>query len=150
LPLLLLGTMVYYMVLSRFFKDFRAGFVRNHFRALVSWSFQLLAVIFLLYALDFKGKFSPYLFNFLLSSLAAVFPFSVGGLGIREIVNVEGAAYFNLDQHAALLISLLFYLISALLAVLGAYFLFNPKKLGVDELPKAEEEDLTEIAETTT
>lgn len=130
------GTLVYYIVLSNYFRDFIPGFVVHHIKALGSWSFQILTVVLVLYALGFDDKFSPYLFNFLLSSLAAVFPFTVGGLGVREMVNVEGAAYFNLDQHLALLISVLFYLISALLALLGAYFIFNPRKLGVDQLPR--------------
>jgi uncharacterized membrane protein YbhN (UPF0104 family) len=148
LPVLLLGTLIYFWVLGKFFSDFKAGFVRNHFRALGSWFFQILAVILLLYALGFNGKFSPYLFVFLFSSLAAVFPFSIGGLGVREIVNVQGAEYFGLDPHLALLISLLFYLISALFAVFGAYFLFNPRKLGVDHLPDAKEvEDSAKAAD---
>jgi len=100
---------------------------------------QVVCAIFLLYALGFEGKFSPYLFMFLLSSLVAVIPFTVGGLGAREMVNVYGAQYFQLDEHLALLISLLFYLTSATLAASGAYFIFRPRKLGEDKLPTSEE-----------
>src|SRR5690606_1154971 len=84
LPVLVLGTLAYYVVLAKFFRDFRPGFWVHHAKAVGAWSFQIITVILLLYALDYQGKFSPYLFNFLLSSLAAVFPFTIGGLGVRE------------------------------------------------------------------
>jgi uncharacterized membrane protein YbhN (UPF0104 family) len=143
IALVILGTILYYFLLRRFFPAFSKGLVLPHFKAICSWSFQILAVICLLFALDFEGKFSPYLFTFLLSSLVAVFPFTVGGLGAREMANVFGAKYFMLDTHLAVLISLLFYLVSSLLAVFGAYFILNPKALGEDKLPSAEEaEDL--------
>lgn len=133
------GTVIYYVVLRRYFKVFIANFMVNHIKALGSWSFQIVAVILLLYALDFEGKFSPYLFSFLISTLVVIVPFSVGGFGIREMVNVEGANFFNLDTHTAVLISLLFYFISALLALLGSYFILRPKGLGADRLPDASE-----------
>jgi len=100
---------------------------------------QIIAAICILYALGFEGKFSPYLFLFLASSLVAIVPFSVGGLGMRELVYVWGAKIFHLDPHLAVLISLLFYIISALVAVTGAYYIFNPKALGEDKLPSSEE-----------
>lgn len=134
-----IGTIVYYFVLRRYFKVFITGFILNHLKAIGSWSFQIVAVILLLYALDFEGKFSPYLFSFLISTLVVVIPFSIGGFGIREMVNVEGANFFNLDAHTAVLISLLFYFISALLALLGSYFILRPKGLGEDRLPDASE-----------
>lgn len=135
----LVGTVLYYLVLLRFFKSFVAGFVSSHLKAVGSWSFQIIAVILLLYALDFEGKFSPYLFTFLLSSLVAVIPLSAGGLGLREMANVYGATYFQLDTHLAVLISLLFYMIALLVAFSGAYFIFRPKGLGTHRLPGQEE-----------
>jgi hypothetical protein len=97
-------------------------------------SMQVISVILILYALNFEGKFSPYLFMFLVSSLVAIFPFTVGGLGARELVFVYGAQYFEMDQHLAVIISLLFYCISALLSFSGIYFVFNPQKIGVNKI----------------
>src|SRR3546814_4458491 len=65
-------------------------------------------------------------------------PFTVGGLGAREMVFVFGATYFQLDAHLAILISLLFYLTSALLATFGSYFIFRPQGLGEDKLRSEE------------
>ncbi len=133
------GTGLYYLVLMRFFKQFVAGFFISHFKAVAAWSFQIITVILLLYALDYEGKFSPYLFSFLLSSLVAIVPFSTGGLGLREMANVFGATYFGLDTHLAVLISLLFYLIALLVALCGAYFIFKPQELGEPHLPDQDE-----------
>lgn len=124
------GSVVYYLVMRRYFSDFSHNFVTTHFKALVVQSMQVVCVIILLYALNYDGKFSPYLFMFLISSLVAIFPFTVGGLGARELVFVYGAQYLQMDQHLAVIISLLFYCISAILSFSGMYFVFHPKELG--------------------
>lgn len=139
------GSIAYYTVIRKYFSDYSNRFFRTHLKALGAQSMQVICAIFLLYALDFEGKFAPYLLMFLLSSLVAVVPFTVGGLGAREMVFVFGAKYFQLDTHLAILISLLFYLTSAVLATFGSYFIFRPQGLGEDKLPAATEADLNRI-----
>ncbi|MGJ1195154.1 lysylphosphatidylglycerol synthase transmembrane domain-containing protein [Sphingobacterium spiritivorum] len=141
------GTIVYYLVIWKFFPDFKPRFFRTHIKAIGVQSMQVVSAIMILYALGFEGKFSPYLFLFLASSLVAIIPFSVGGLGMREIVYMWGAKIFYLDSHLAVLISLLFYIISALVSVSGAYYVFNPKGLGEEKLPSAEEVEQSRIEE---
>ncbi len=132
-------TLIYFLVMKKFFADYSQRFFSTHFKALCVQSLQLISAICILYALHFDGKFSPYLLMFLASSLVAIFPFSVGGLGAREVVFLYGAEIFNLDPHLAVLISLLYYLIAALMSVFGSYFIFNPQALGEKELPKEKE-----------
>jgi len=134
-----LGTVIYFLILKKFFADYSRSFYLTHFKALCVQSLQLISAICLLYALHFDGKFSPYLLMFLASSLVAIFPFTVGGLGAREVVFLYGAEIFNLDPHLAVLISLLYYFIAALMSSLGTYYIFNPKSLGEKELPKENE-----------
>ncbi|MFA6944432.1 MAG: lysylphosphatidylglycerol synthase transmembrane domain-containing protein [Pedobacter sp.] len=129
-----IGTVAYYALMKRFFRDYSHQFLLSHLKALMVQSMQVISVILLLYALNFEGKFSPYLFMFLISSLVAIFPFTVGGLGARELVFVYGAQYFHMDQHLAVIISLLFYCISALLSFSGIYFVFHPQKIGVNKI----------------
>jgi len=135
----LLGTIFYYIVIRRFFSDFKANFFITHLKAIGVQFMQVLSAILILYALGFEGKFSPYLFLFLASSLVAIIPFSVGGLGMREIVYMRGAELFNLDADLAVLISLLFYIISALVSLSGAYYIFTPKGLGEEKLPSVQD-----------
>lgn len=134
-----LGTVAYYVVMRRYFRDFIARFFAAHIKALGVQAMQVVCAILLLYALGYEGKFAPYLFMFLISSLVAVVPFTVGGLGAREMVNVYGAQLFNMDTHLAVIFSLLFYVTSALMASLGAYFIFRPRSLGEERLPSADE-----------
>jgi len=134
-----LGTVAYYVVLKRYFPIYSKDFFLTHLKALGVQSMQVIATILILYALHFDGKFSPYLLMFLLSSLVAVIPFSAGGLGLREVGNIYGAQVFALDPHLAVLLSLLFYFISAALALMGAYFVFHPQGLGEDKLPSTAE-----------
>jgi uncharacterized membrane protein YbhN (UPF0104 family) len=133
------GTVFYYILVGKFFTDFKSNFIKTHLKALGVQSMQVLSAIMILYALGFEGKFSPYLFLFLASSLVAIIPFSVGGLGMREMVYVWGASFFHLDSHMAVLISLLFYIISALMALTGSYYIFHPSALGTDKLPSVKE-----------
>lgn len=135
-PILLVtaGTLVYALVMHKYFSDYSKNFALVHFKALLVQSMQVIAVILLLYGLNFSGKFAPYLFMFLISSLVAIFPFTVGGLGARELVFVYGAQLFHMDEHLAVIISLLFYCISALLSFSGVYFIFNPNELGEEKI----------------
>jgi uncharacterized membrane protein YbhN (UPF0104 family) len=148
LPILVvaLGTVAYYFIMRRYFKDFIGRFFIAHIKALGVQSMQVVCAILLLYALGYEGKFAPYLFMFLISSLVAVVPFTVGGLGAREMVNVYGAQLFNMDTHLAVIFSLLFYVTSALMAALGAYFILRPRSLGEERLPSAGEVE-NEMAE---
>lgn len=125
-----IGSVVYYFVMRHYFIDYSHNFFLIHAKALLVQSMQVVAVIILLYALNHDGKFAPYLFMFLISSLVAIFPFTVGGLGARELVFVYGAQFFQMDQHLAVIISLLFYCISAILSFSGIYFVFYPNHLG--------------------
>lgn len=145
ITVVLLGTIIYFIVLKKFFADYSESLYLTHFKALCVQSLQLISAICLLYALHFDGKFSPYLFMFLVSSLVAIFPFTVGGLGAREVVFLYGAEIFNLDPHLAVLISLLYYFIAALMSSLGTYYIFKPQALGEKELPQ--ENDIEEKEE---
>ncbi|WP_104385190.1 lysylphosphatidylglycerol synthase transmembrane domain-containing protein [Sphingobacterium sp. HMA12] len=137
--LFILGSVLYYFIVTKFFKEYKSTFLKAHLKAIGVQSMQVIAAILILYALGFNGKFSPYLFLFLASSLVSIIPFSVGGLGMRELVIMWGAGIFQVDSHNAVLITLLFYIISAMVALSGIYFIFNPKAIGEDKLPSVEE-----------
>jgi len=140
----LLGTFAYYFIMHRFFADYATQFVFKHFKAFCVQSLQVICAIFILYSLNFEGKFSPYLLLFLLSQIVAVIPLSIGGLGAREIVFIYGSDYFHLDAHRAVLISLISYFISVIISLLGSYFTFHPKALGEERLPETTDIDLND------
>lgn len=131
---IIVATSVYYLFLSRFLPEIKKYFAIKHCKALIVQSLQVICVIFLLYAFNHQGKFAPYLFIFLISSFAYIVPITVGGLGARELFFLWGAEIFHLDQHIAIIISLLFFCTSALMSVWGMYFIFHPKALGEEKI----------------
>lgn len=136
---LLIGTATYLYFLRLFFRDFFSKFIITHAKALLVQSLQTLSAITILYALNYDGKFSPYLLIFLLSQLVAIVPSILGGVGLRESAMSFGATYFQLDPHLGVLLSLIFYLISLLVASSGIYYILRPQRLGADRLPSTTE-----------
>lgn len=139
ISILVIGTASYIYFLKLFFKDFLSRFIVTHLKALAVQGLQTCAAICILYALNFDGKFSPYLLIFLSSSLVAIVPSMLGGIGLRESLMTFGATYFQLSEHTAVLLSLIFYVISLVVASSGIYYIIRPKRLGADRLPSAEE-----------
>lgn len=139
ISVLIVGTLTYVYFLHLFFRPFVAKFLITHLKALAVQGFQTLSAIAILYAMHFDGKFSPYLLIFLLSSLVAIVPSILGGLGLRESLMSFGAVYFQLDAHLAVLISVVFYMISLVVASSGIYYIFRPQRLGADKLPSPAE-----------
>jgi glycosyltransferase 2 family protein len=122
------GTFIYYLAMRRYFPLHVHHFIPSHLLAILVQSFQLCSAVCILAALGHDGLFIPYLFIFMMSSFATLFPFSVGGLGIREIASQWGASAISLDKDLSVLLSLGFYLTSALVALTAVFILFDKKR----------------------
>ncbi|RVU00195.1 flippase-like domain-containing protein [Mucilaginibacter limnophilus] len=134
------GTIIYYFVAIKFFKEYTNNFFSAHAKAVGVQSLQVLTIVFLLLAQDYHGKFAPYLLSFLISSLAAIIPFSLGGGGVRDAIFMNLSKPFNLTQDMAVYLSFTFYLISIAVALLGVYYVFRTSRLE-EGLPSIEEKD---------
>jgi uncharacterized membrane protein YbhN (UPF0104 family) len=103
------------------FGEFRRAFGRTSWQALGVQGAQVLCAWALLAALGAAdGPILPYLLVFLASSIAAVLPLTVGGLGARELTFLYGAKLFVLSVPVAVSVSVLFYVITALVSLVGA------------------------------
>jgi uncharacterized membrane protein YbhN (UPF0104 family) len=103
------------------FGEFRRAFGRTSWQALGAQGAQVLCAWALLVALGAAGgPILPYLLVFLASSIAAVLPLTVGGLGARELTFLYGAKLFVLSVPVAVSVSVLFYVITALVSLVGA------------------------------
>ncbi|SMO56049.1 lysylphosphatidylglycerol synthase transmembrane domain-containing protein [Solitalea koreensis] len=131
----ILGLVIFYLIYHFFFKEFKACFWSTNIQGLLVQLAQLAAVIFILNSLGIENHYKEYLMLFLVSSVVAVLPFTIGGLGARELVFLFGSQYLQLDMHYAVTISLWFYLITATVSLFGAYYVFNEKKLELSEGP---------------
>jgi len=88
-------------------------------RSFMVQGLQLLAILMILGAFNIKTDQIEYLLIFLISSVAAMLPISVGGIGIREMVFFKISDLLFLDQKVAVAISLTFYLITLLASSFG-------------------------------
>ena len=86
---------------------------------------QLAAVWAIWESLEPGGNLVAYLFIFLLSSVATIVPVTVGGLGLREVVFLYGARYFDLNSEASVAISLVFFMITAISSLAGLIFNYS-------------------------
>ena len=104
----------------RWFAAFGPTYWRTQALALVVQGAQLLCAGALLAATGTHTQVPAYLLVFLVSSVAAALPFTVGGAGAREVVFLLGAQLLGLDAAVSVGVSLLFYLLSAAVALPGA------------------------------
>jgi len=137
LAIVSVGSVIYYFVARKFFKEYTHKFFQGHCKAICVQTMQLLTIVCLLMSQDFTGKFAPYLLSFLFSSLAAIIPFSLGGGGIRDALFLTLARQFNLTEDMAVYLSFGFYLISIIVALCGVYYVLRPSRLE-EGLPKVE------------
>jgi uncharacterized membrane protein YbhN (UPF0104 family) len=122
LALVPLGLGLSYGLGSWLFKDFQTAFGRTSWQALGVQGAQVLCAWALLAALGAAhGPVLPYLLVFLASSVAAVLPLTVGGLGARELTFLYGAQLFGLTPAIAVSVSVLFYVITAVVSLGGAF-----------------------------
>lgn len=120
-----IGSVVYYFVYRHFYPDFFTALKTSHSLAIISQILITLSATSILIAMKLNTTFSPYLTIFLLSSLAAVVPISIGGLGVREAMFAYGAKQIILDIDIAISLSLLFYAVSVSVSLIGGYFVFR-------------------------
>jgi hypothetical protein len=86
----------------------------------------VLTVWSLIQALHLQTQSTEYLFVFLLAAASSVLPISVGGgLGIREFASIQLAGWLHLSVEDALLLSILFYGVTVLVALPGFSFIFQ-------------------------
>lgn len=102
---------------------------------------QIFCALFLLYSLNLEDNYLSYLFIFLVSSVVAVLPLTIGGIGSREVVFFYGALWLGLDESSSVSISILFFSINALVSFFGIYFHFKKPALNFTSTSPTERQD---------
>jgi hypothetical protein len=129
MAIFVVGSIIYYVVVKIFFKEFTRHFFKGHVKAVIVQSAQVITILFVLLGQDFHGKFAPYLLSFLISALAAVVPITFGGAGAREAIFARLSPIFNMNVGLAVFLSVSFYLTSLLVALSGLYYVLRPSRL---------------------
>lgn len=121
----IVAVIVFYFIIKRYFTDFLPGFVSTLLLGVLVQLSQVVCAYLIMAALGIPAHVTEYIFIFLVSSVVAVLPLTIGGLGAREIVFLEGSRYFGLLQENSVIISLLFYLITLFTSAWGAWYVFR-------------------------
>ena len=119
------GVAASYWASGRFFPEFQPLFGRAGWLGLGVQGAQVLCAWALLAGTGPAGPAVDYLLVFLVSSVVAVLPLTVGGIGAREVTFLFGARVLHLDAAVSVTVSLLFYFVSAAVALPGAVFSFK-------------------------
>lgn len=119
------GVAASYWASGRFFPEFQPLFGRAGWLGLGVQGAQVLCAWAILAGTGTSTQVVDYLVVFLISSVVAVLPLTVGGIGAREVTFVLGAQVLHLDAAVSVTVSLTFYLITAAVALPGAIFSFK-------------------------
>ncbi|MDQ6609722.1 MAG: flippase-like domain-containing protein [Bacteroidota bacterium] len=118
-------TAVSFFVIKKWFPVFLPGFWPTFFWGLIVQVFANISAYAIMLSLGITIHLSEYMFIFLIASVAAVLPLTLGGLGAREIVFYQLSNYFNLDVHSSVLIGLLFYFMTFITSATGLVYIFK-------------------------
>lgn len=119
---MVLGIIVFWFLNKKFFGYVLPVFWKSFgYSALVQLA-QLISVFCILKALHIEHNTIAYLFIFLVSSIVAVVPLTLGGIGSRELTFFYGATWLSLNENTAIGISLVFFLITAMVSLFGIIY----------------------------
>jgi hypothetical protein len=127
LLLLPVGLALYYFIVIKIFPSFIKGFWSTLWLGLTVQVLQVLCAYALMNALHITEHRTAYILIFLLSSIVAILPFTIGGLGAREVVFLWGSntlLHINNDP-TPVSISITFYLITLVISFIGVYWVYH-------------------------
>lgn len=119
-----LSELVFYGIIRKFFPNYVSVFHKTNALSFGVQFSQLITAFFILIAMHQFSQLSAYLFLFLISSVVAVIPFTLGGIGAREITFLTGAELLNLNVHISVAVSMIFFLITAIVSLWGIRYSF--------------------------
>jgi len=118
-----------YFAVRMLFPYFSNCFFPTYLWGILVQIFQMVTMFCILQALYVTANYPEYLLLFMISSVVAVIPFTIGGLGGRELVFLWGAQFLHLDMPTAVAASVLFYFTTVISSSFGIPMVFrNPLK----------------------
>ncbi|MCX6258319.1 MAG: lysylphosphatidylglycerol synthase transmembrane domain-containing protein [Bacteroidia bacterium] len=117
-----LSYVLFYLFIRYYFRTYQNILLRTNMLSLVIQASQLACAVLILNSTGLNDHYPEYLFIFLISSVAATIPVTIGGAGAREITFLGGTILLHLDVNVGVLAGLLFYLITAMVSLGGIYY----------------------------
>lgn len=111
-----------WVVIYLFFNTIRKKWLTCFIYSFALQSIQLLAAIILFFGLGIPTSlFLDYSTVFLISSLVAALPLTIGGIGARELAFVWAAEFTEIQPEKAIAFTIIFFLINAVSSLPGAF-----------------------------
>lgn len=110
----------FYIINKLFFKDYIKDFLKGNILAFLVQLSQVICACFIVLAIDGSG-FLEYISIFLLSSIVAVLPLTIGGIGSREVTFMYCFGMVGLDSTSGITFSIIFFIITAISSLIGAF-----------------------------
>lgn len=132
IALIPVSILAYYIVTWKFFNRFYSIIIPTTMLSLAVQVLQVLSAIFILFSINTFSSITSYVFLFLVSSIVAALPITIGGIGSRELTFLFGANILMLDINQSIALSLLFYVITLLVSITGIYFSLNSDALRIE------------------
>ena len=125
---MLLTLPAFWLIQKIAFQDFLPSFWKGNLWSFTGQIAQLICAWFILKALGVESNFLSYQLVFLLSSIVSVLPLTIGGVGARELVFVYAHSYAGIEETTAVAFSLLFFLITAGVSLIGSWIKVDLKE----------------------
>ena len=118
--------LIYIFAANKIFPMFKGVSGKSTLYSLGVQILQCICVLFIKISLNINADTWVLLLIFMISSVVAVLPFTIGGIGSREIVFLFGSQWLGINSDIAITISLLFFIITAVVSLGGVYYQFRP------------------------
>jgi uncharacterized membrane protein YbhN (UPF0104 family) len=129
IPVLLLSLLAGWMLYRWAGGKLSTVWIRTSLQSLGVQGSQMIATLGLVLALGQGLHWADYLILFLISSLVAMVPITIGGAGARELTFLYGSQFLDIHAEKAVAIGFLFYLISTSVSFFGIVFSFRRKEV---------------------
>lgn len=133
IPVMLFALISFWVLCKLFFKFTLDVFWPSTLYSAMVQAAQLACVYFILLALNFTDFITAYLLVFLISSIVAVLPLTIGGIGSREVTFYYFSIWLALDQGISITISMVFFLITAFTSFTGIWYHFKQPRLKTNQ-----------------
>jgi len=112
-----------YIATKLFFKEFLKCFNQTFVWGLVVQLLQLLCALAIIKSLYIDHSNLEYMTLFLISSVVAVLPLTIGGVGVRELTFLYGLEFIGEEPSLGVTFSFLFFIITAISSLTGLFLL---------------------------
>jgi glycosyltransferase 2 family protein len=125
---------IFWIAIQWLIPKFKSSFLTTNIQSLSVQVLQLICAMFILISLGVQQQYLEYQAVFLVSSVVAVLPFTIGGIGARELVFVQSSNLLNIEINTAVAFSILFFTITAISSFSGAFLNLKSQDKNINEL----------------